>query len=81
MELTYTGLLGNGDADEVQALNQIYGDGGLQSQAIMSLFYVSTEHVYMLGCLFSITSFQVFLHLILTYIIVTLSISSGTNGR
>lgn len=38
MHLLYTGLVGDGE--EPDTLRQIFGDGGLQRQAIMSLLYV-----------------------------------------
>ena len=39
MQLLYTALFGTGD--DPGSLNEIYGDDGLQHQAIMSMLYVS----------------------------------------
>jgi hypothetical protein len=40
MDLLYAGLVGNGDERNAEYLSQVFGDGGLQKQAIMSLLYV-----------------------------------------
>lgn len=40
MQLLYTGLFGTGKSTESGKLAELYGDCGLQSQAIMSLIYV-----------------------------------------
>ena len=40
MNLLYAGLVGNGDERNAEYLSQVFGDGGLQKQAIMSLLYV-----------------------------------------
>lgn len=40
MHLLYAGLVGHGDERNAKYLSQVYGDGGLQPQAIMSLLYV-----------------------------------------
>lgn len=40
MELLYTGLVGKGDERKADYLSNVFGDGGLQQQAIMSLLYV-----------------------------------------
>lgn len=40
MNLLYAGLVGNGDERNAEYLSQVFGDGGLQRQAIMSLLYV-----------------------------------------
>lgn len=42
MNLLYTGLVGNGDERNAEYLSKVFGDGGLQRQAIMSLLYVQT---------------------------------------
>lgn len=38
--LTYKGLLGSGGIEGVERLNRLYDDGGMQTQQIMTLFYV-----------------------------------------
>mmetsp|Transcript_5578 Transcript_5578/g.7371 ORF Transcript_5578/g.7371 Transcript_5578/m.7371 type:complete len:321 (-) Transcript_5578:611-1573(-) len=40
MKLIYRGLIGNGDDSDIEKLTKIYDDGGLQQEAIMTLFYV-----------------------------------------
>jgi len=40
MKLLYAGLVGNGNERNAKYLSEVFGDGGLQRQAIMSLLYV-----------------------------------------
>lgn len=40
MELLYAGLVGSGEERNAEYLSHVFGDGGLQRQAIMSLLYV-----------------------------------------
>jgi hypothetical protein len=40
MNLLYAGLVGNGEEQNAEYLAHVFGDGGLQRQAIMSLLYV-----------------------------------------
>ena len=40
MHILYMGLVGNGGERDTEYLSQLFGDGGLQRQAIMSLLYV-----------------------------------------
>ncbi|KAL7555974.1 hypothetical protein ACA910_003238 [Epithemia clementina (nom. ined.)] len=40
MLILYSGLLGRGSDRDPQRMNEIYGDGGLQSQEVMTLIYV-----------------------------------------
>lgn len=40
MDLLYTGLVGKGDERNAEYMSHVFGDGGLQPQAVMSLLYV-----------------------------------------
>lgn len=54
MSLLYTSLLGAGSERDPEYMNQVYGDDGLQKQAIMNLLYVRLCASFVI-CLVTIT--------------------------